>query len=354
MEGFRKHWYKWLSVVILVYVIAAGMLVPLRPGLMKTDAFNIQAGESHELTVQSYNTFYSRAENHRAWLRLHDEFTLLASEIVVVDDRHIEATFDIPEKMPTSERVAMASLIVDTDYDGSMVLPAAVSIIGQEGLEADPGPWLVEPIRDLSHRWTWSFPWRNILEETIRNTYYHVPMWFGMMLIFLLSSFYAVKLLRTGDQRFDSRVYSLNLTGTVLGLLGIFTGAIWARYTWGSYWSGDIKQDMAAITLLIFMAYFLLREAMSPGVKRGRVTAVYTLFAFLASIPLLYIIPRMQPSLHPGSGGNPGFGGDDLDNTMKTVFYPAIIGWTLFSYWISNVVYRLSELKKRSLDKNYS
>jgi heme exporter protein C len=353
MKGFRKNWYKWLSVILLVYVIAAGMLVPLRPGIMKADAFNVATGSVQELRIEAYNTHFTQAENHRVWLRLMDQYTLLAREVEVLNDRELIAVFEIPGNMPETDRVSMASLIMDNEVDGSMVLPSAVSVVGEEGVAPDPSPWMRDPIENLHITWSWSFPWRNILEETIRNTYYHVPMWFGMMLIFLLSAIYSIRLVRKGEQRFDSRVFSLNLVGTVYGLLGIFTGAIWARYTWGSYWSGDIKQDMAAITLLIFMAYFLLRGSMTPGVKRGRVTAVYTLFAFAASIPLLYIIPRMQPSLHPGSGGNPGFGGDDLDNTMKTVFYPAIIGWTLFGYWISNVVYRLTEVKRRRLEKNY-
>jgi heme exporter protein C len=41
--------------------------------------------------------------------------------------------------------------------------------------------------------------------------------------------------------------------------------------------------------------------------------------------------------LHPGNGGNPGFGGYDLDGTMKLIFYPAIIGWSLLAVWILSI-----------------
>lgn len=352
MNWIGKHWYKVLAVVLLTYVISAGFLVPLRPGLMKTDTFRVEVGEQISMEIQAYNTWFTRADHIRVWLRLSDDFSLLANNVEVQNDRVINAAFNLPPQLPIAERVNPASVIVDTEVDGSMVLPDAISIVGEVDGGIDREAWLETPVENLSMKWKYAFPWRNILEETIRNTYFHVPMWFGMMLLFLLSAFYSIKLLRTDDHRFDSRVFSLNLMGTVFGLLGIFTGAIWARFTWGSYWSGDIKQDMSAITLLIFMAYFLLRNAMDPGKKRGRVTAVYTLFAFAASIPLLYIIPRMQPSLHPGSGGNPGLGGEDLDNTMKTIFYPAVIGWMLLGYWLSDIVYRLSEIRNNLLRKN--
>ncbi|HMR44960.1 MAG TPA: cytochrome c assembly protein, partial [Saprospiraceae bacterium] len=69
------------------------------------------------------------------------------------------------------------------------------------------------------------------------------------------------------------------------------------------------------------------------------------LFAFATLIPLLYVIPRMTDSLHPGSGGNPAMGGEDLDNTMRMVFYPAIIGWTLVGFWMANLNFRIEKIR---------
>jgi heme exporter protein C len=58
-------------------------------------------------------------------------------------------------------------------------------------------------------------------------------------------------------------------------------------------------------------------------------------------IPLLFVIPRMTASLHPGSGGNPALGVDDLDNMMRLVVYPAVSGWTLLGVWICELRYRI-------------
>jgi heme exporter protein C len=53
----------------------------------------------------------------------------------------------------------------------------------------------------------------------------------------------------------------------------------------------------------------------------------------------------MVASLHPGNGGNPGFGKYDLDSNMRMVFYPAIIGWTLIGIWLLNIGIRIKKLQ---------
>ena len=67
-------------------------------------------------------------------------------------------------------------------------------------------------------------------------------------------------------------------------------------------------------------------------------------------IPLIFIIPRLQDSLHPGSGGNPGFNVYDLDNRMRMIFYPAIIGWIFIGLWIADLRIRFKILNEKILD----
>src|SRR5260221_11169795 len=123
-------------------------------------------------------------------------------------------------------------------------------------------------------------------------------MWFGMVLLFLASTVYAVKYLRNPSVEND--VWSLEFAnvGTVFGVLGIFTGMIWANYTWGSPWHGDPKQNGAAIALLVYLAYFVLRGSVENEEQHARLSAVYNIFAFAAMIPLIFIILRMQNSMH--------------------------------------------------------
>ncbi len=195
-------------------------------------------------------------------------------------------------------------------------------------------------------------PRLNILNETIRNLYFHVPMWFGMVILLTISMTYGIKYLRKGDIKYDERSVEFAKIGTVFNVMGLISGAIWANYTWGEPWSGDAKQNAAAICLLIYFAYFVLRNSLEDEQQRGRVSAIYNVFAYAAMIPLLFILPRLSPdSLHPGNGGNPGFNFYDIDSKLRIIFYPAIIGWTLIGMWLASLQIRMRAIK-RTLEDN--
>jgi len=186
-------------------------------------------------------------------------------------------------------------------------------------------------------------PRLNILNETVRALYFHVPMWFGMVLLYSISVYYAIKFLRNPLSDFDLKSVEYANVGTAFGILGILTGMLWANYTWGSPWHGDPKQNGAAIALLVYLAYFVLRGSVDNEEQKARLSAVYNIFAFAAMIPLIFIIPRLTDSMHPGNGGNPGFNAYDLDSRMRLIFYPAVIAWFLIGVWIVSlrVRYRL-------------
>ena len=184
-----------------------------------------------------------------------------------------------------------------------------------------------------------------ILHESIRNLYYHVPMWFAMILLYLISVIYSIKYLGSGKINDDLiAVESVN-TGVIFCFLGLISGMLWANITWGDYWPNDPKLNGSAISTLMYMAYLVLRNSIDEEQKRAKISAVYNIFAFPVMIVLLFILPRMTDSLHPGNGGNPGFGGYDLDDNMNFVFYPAVLGWILMGTWIMTIRYRLRKLE---------
>lgn len=193
-------------------------------------------------------------------------------------------------------------------------------------------------------------PHKKILNETIRNIYYHVPMWFGMMLLFCCSVFYSVKYLRKPDLLYDIYATSYAKTGMLFGILGLVTGAMWANYTWGKAWSNDIKQLGAAMALLIYAAYFVLRNSMMDIDKRAKVGAVYNIFAFAMLFPALWIVPRMVESLHPGGAGNPGADPRDMDSRMRMVFWlGAVPGFILLGMWLTTLQIRLKKIEDKNL-----
>ncbi|MAR65017.1 MAG: ABC transporter permease [Flammeovirgaceae bacterium] len=186
-----------------------------------------------------------------------------------------------------------------------------------------------------------------ILNETIRALYLHVPMWFTMIFLLLLSSFHSYKYIADGDALHDLKSYNFAHLGVYFGILGLLTGMFWAKYTWGTFWTNDPKLNGSAIGLLIYFGYFILRSSIDDESKRGKISSVYNVFAFCMLIPLIFILPRLTDSLHPGNGGNPGFNVYDMNSQLRLVFYPAVIGFIFLGLWIADIRLKTLKLKKK-------
>jgi heme exporter protein C len=202
-------------------------------------------------------------------------------------------------------------------------------------------------------------PHRPIIQESVRNLYFHVCMWFSMMILFTVSVVQAVLYLRTNNLKHDNLSRQYAVVGIVFGVLGYATGMIWASFTWADPNNeatasfGQIAKDPkligAAIALLIYFAYLVLRDSIHDMDKKARIGAVYNIFAFAFLFPSIWIIPRLLDSLHPGGQGNPALNPQDVDARMRLVFYPAVIGWTLLGVWIVSLKVRLQHLKEKTL-----
>ncbi|MCF8324881.1 MAG: cytochrome c biogenesis protein CcsA [Leadbetterella sp.] len=193
-------------------------------------------------------------------------------------------------------------------------------------------------------------PRQPILNETIRNVYFHVPMWFGMMALMISSLVYSIKYLRNGQVQDDVYAVEFANVAIVFGVLGFITGSLWGNYTWGDPLPKDPKIIAVEVGLLIYSAYFVLRGSFEDEQKKARLSAVYNIFAFASFMPLVWILPRLTDSLHPGNGGNPAFGKYDMDSNMRMVFYPAILAWILVGVWISSLRIRIKLLNNHLQD----
>jgi heme exporter protein C len=189
-------------------------------------------------------------------------------------------------------------------------------------------------------------PRQAILNETVRNLYFHVTMWFSMIFLLGVSVYHSIQYLRKGNLQSDIKSYAYVETGLDFAILGLVTGSFWAKFTWGDWWTNDPKLNSVAVGLLIYLAYLLVRSSLPDDQQKARISSVYNIFAFVVFMVLIWILPRMTDSLHPGNGGNPGFNSMDLDNRMRMVFYPAIIGWTLLGFWIANLRVRIKVIEQ--------
>ena len=348
-----KHWWKILAVIVLLYTIVVGMMVPLKPGILEVYPITANTGENINLKVTGYNSHYlDSKQKPRVWLKYDSIFAIPAAEVNLINNARLDARFNLPNNVPSGKEVTELSMIIHNEKDGPSLLPSAIFL--KQTKNAAPTSWQSDIIKNLSLKEGIQFPYRWNLQESIRNIYYHVPMWFAMMLILLAAAIYSFLYLRTKEDKYDHLASSYSAVGLLLGILGLVTGMVWAKYTWGKAWSWDVKQNVSAISLLIYCAYFILRSSVDDDASKKRLSSVYNIYAFIALVPLLFVIPRLsEDSLHPGNGGNPAMGGEDLDNTMRLVFYPAVIAWTLFSAWMANLFSRIKSIREKLDIKKY-
>lgn len=198
-----------------------------------------------------------------------------------------------------------------------------------------------------------NIPYLPELEETIRNMYYHVAMWFTMMILFIISVVNAILYLNKKQLKYDIASKQYATSGIFMGLLGYATGAIWMSYTWAdpnatladsfSTFAREPKLVGAAIALLIYGAYLVLRGSIPDIDRRAKTSAVYNIFAFAMLFPTIWIIPRLMESLHPALDFRA------VDNRLRMVFYPAIIGWSLLAVWITTIKIRIELVKEKNM-----
>ena len=343
----KNYWYKILGLLLLLYALIGGMLIPLKAGLVDVTPDSIQTGSSVDLTIEGYNTNFDQAEKLTVWLKGKGEVAIKAREIKPNDATSLVASFKLPNASFSENKIEPLTLVVNSKTDGISLLPNHVILKSGAVDSTNTATW--GTIGNMERKEGITFPYRNILVESIRNSIYHIPLWFAMVIIFLIAVINSIKYLNKPNINSDTLAVGFTEVGILLGILGTATGAIWAKHTWGQYWSWDIKQNVSAIALLIYLAYFVLRGSFEDKEKAARLSAVYNIFAFAAMIPLLFVIPRLTASLHPGNGGNPGMGGEDLDNTLRMFLYPAVIGWILVGVWMANLRSRYLRLKDKFL-----
>jgi heme exporter protein C len=130
--------------------------------------------------------------------------------------------------------------------------------------------------------------------------YVHVPVALTAYACFVWGAWKALRLLWTGDERYDLESYTAVHMGTIFGVLTLVTGSIWAKVSWGVWWSWSERQLVLFLILFLFYsAYFMLRYSLDPGPRRQRSSAVYALFGVVL-IPISFLAIRLAEGLiHP-------------------------------------------------------
>jgi heme exporter protein C len=162
-----------------------------------------------------------------------------------------------------------------------------------------------------------------------RIFYLHVPIALTAYVCFGWAAWKALRLLWTGDARRDLESYTAVHMGTIFGTLTLVTGSIWAKTSWGVWWSWGERQLVLFLVLFLFYAaYFMLRFSLPDGPGRARISAVYALFGVVL-IPISFLAIRLAENfIHPVVFTRDG---PQMSNDMFFTFCVCLAGMLLLA-----------------------
>lgn len=347
---------KWLLIfgaAVVVYTLIGGLITPLKTGVSGTNKFKINSLELDSASFEIYNPVQ---ELNIQEVYLSKEGKLWKSESVNISNNWVNARFKV---QLGDQQSGYADAFVRGSFKNKdsfvwLFLASALWI------EKNPNDSVSNHLAQTEYLNTThiidevqkGFPNRIVLNESIRNLLYHVPMWFSMMFLLAVSMYYSIRYLRFGNISDDWISMSFLHVGILNGILGCITGSIWARVTWQSWWpADDPKLNGVAIGMFMYFAYLVLRASIKDEYQKARISSVYNVLIFPIFMALIAIMPKLADnSLHPGTGGSVGFNNYDLDNTLRMYFYPAILGWIAIFGFISILRFRIERLHQKQLD----
>ena len=156
--------------------------------------------------------------------------------------------------------------------------------------------------------------------------YFHVAAaWLGM-LGFLVAAVCAVLYLTRGSLTLDAVAASSVEIGLLFTAIANFTGMIWARPIWNTWWTWDPRLTTMTIMAFTYIAYFLLRRGIDDPSKKARFGSIYMIIGF-ATVPLTFFSARLLRTIHPTIFGNAG----SSDMAMTAAMYQTM-GFSIFAF----------------------
>ena len=184
--------------------------------------------------------------------------------------------------------------------------------------------------------------------------YFHVSAaWVGM-LGFAVAVIAGIAYLITSQRKWDVAGFAAVEVSLVFFFIAIVLGSVWARPAWNTWWTWEPRLTTAAITELIYVAYFMLRNGIEDPDRRARFGAVYTLVGAV-SVPITFMAIRIFRTIHPvviGTQSAAAQGGFNMSGDMKVAFFFALFAFTVIFvdlFWnrirLGNLAQKVEELK---------
>jgi heme exporter protein C len=180
--------------------------------------------------------------------------------------------------------------------------------------------------------------------------YFHIPAAWITVVALAWSMVHSLLYLRRGRMEHDDHAAAAAELGLLFCIVATVSGSMWAKAVWHSYWNWDPRETSIFFLLLIYGAYLALRSSIENEERRARLSAVYSMIAFVTVPFLIFIVPRLYFSLHPDTIINPR-GKIEMDPSIRTSFFAMLIGFTGLFYWVLNLKVRVLRLERRRAER---
>jgi heme exporter protein C len=174
-------------------------------------------------------------------------------------------------------------------------------------------------------------PREAVMGDVQRIFYQHVSLGWLFSLAFFVTLVTGIAYLFTKHWYWDALALASAEIGVLFTLLNIISGAIWSRPIWNTWWTWDPRLTTATVTLLLYLAYLLLRQAIDDPQRRARFASIYGILAFV-SVPLTVYSIRIWRTIHPvilGSGDPTAQGQFNMTPPMVTTLLLNVLAFTI-------------------------
>ncbi|HEX9277930.1 MAG TPA: heme ABC transporter permease CcmC [Casimicrobiaceae bacterium] len=136
--------------------------------------------------------------------------------------------------------------------------------------------------------------------DAYRIIFIHVPAaWMSMFIYLVMAAWCAVSL--TLNARLSAMMaQALAPTGALFTVIALWTGALWGRPAWGTYWAWDARMTSELILLFLYLGYMALRHAIDEPRRADRASAVLALVGAV-NVPIIYFSVKWWNTLHQGA-----------------------------------------------------
>jgi heme exporter protein C len=200
------------------------------------------------------------------------------------------------------------------------------------------GPALV-----LGQYLVWAYaPVEQTMGDAQKIFYVHVPLaWWGLIAFFTVFVS-GILYLWKRNPFFDQLAGVAAETGVLFAGLALITGSLWARSSWGVWWTWDPRLTTTLIMWFVYAGYLVVRVAGVGGERGAAIRAVLGIAAFL-DVPLVFLSARLWRGIHPEAMAS----GGGLEPEMLTTLLVCLGGWGLMWLCLMGIRLRQTLLRAR-------